>query len=395
MRIGILIDQLAPGSAPKLLGWPIRKLLELGVEAEALVVVDKGHWQRNRAHYESHLGGIKVRYLFPAFPAWARALDFKFPGMSFFSMHHVLSGWFAHRAVGDHEFDLIVGHCQYSAFAARNLKRKRGIPFLSLVWDPSTFMARKIYRRRLGPLYWVLLAAGAWLDRYALRECEAVVTSGRFHHERFRRLTDRPLEVLYPGCFVLDKLPPFEQREPLLVAWDRWDIGNVPNVFLDLLERVRNRAVRLTLGGFWHPESLRVDFEREVAARNLGERVNLIGPLNEDGIMALCSKAMLHVHPIHEAFGMQTLEAAGCGCPGVIPAGSGAAELFEDGVSGFHPPAGDLAALAACVNRVFDEPDLARKMSVAAWTAARGHTWLEYARTVKGFAEKYAKGGRR
>ena len=149
MKIGILVDEIAPGSAPKLIGWPIRKLVELGVDAEALVIIEKDHRERFSEHYDFHLRGVKIRYLFPQFPSWIQKSNFKFPGMSFFSLHHVMSGLFAHREIGHKEFDMIISCCQYSTFAARNIERKNGIPFLFLIWDPSTYTAKKIYKSRL------------------------------------------------------------------------------------------------------------------------------------------------------------------------------------------------------------------------------------------------------
>jgi glycosyltransferase involved in cell wall biosynthesis len=98
---------------------------------------------------------------------------------------------------------------------------------------------------------------------------------------------------------------------------------------------------------------------------------------------------MVHVHPVHEAFGMQTLEAAACGCPGVIPAGSGAAELFRDGVSGFHPPGGDIDAIVRILDGVFADPSLAESAGRAAWEAARSHTWLDHARSIKTILESH------
>ena len=175
----------------------------------------------------------------------------------------------------------------------------------------------------------------------------------------------------------------------MMLTYDRWDIGNVPNIFLDILEGVERKDVTLTIGGFWHPDSLRHDFQQEIAARGLQGRVTLLGPLNEDDIMRLCSEAMVHIHPVHEAFGMQTLEAAGCGCPGVIPAGSGVADLFEHGVSGFHPPAGDISRMIASVNTLFSHPALAERMGKKAWEIAKKNTWLEYAKRMKEIVEKY------
>ncbi len=361
----------------------------MGVEAEGLVVIDRGHDKAHQEYYDQHLDKAPIRYLFPCFPVWARRLNCRFPGMSFFSMHHVMSGLFAHRAIGEREFDVLIACCQYSTFAARNLKRRRGIPFLTLVWDPSTFMARKIYKERFGWKYPFLYAAAAWLDRYALARCEAVITSGHFHHAHLRRLTTKPLEVLYPACFSVDRLPDFSQRERRIVAWDRWDIGNDPRVFVNLLTELEDRRIQLTIGGFWHPASMQMSFLTELDRRGLRNRVEVLGPLDEKAITALCSRAMLHVHPIHEAFGMQTLEAAGCGCPGVIPAGSGVAELFEDGVSGFHPPPGDRGALVDCANRFFRDAALARRMSESCWRVARDRTWKRYALDLKAIAERY------
>lgn len=389
MKIAILIDELAPGSTPKLLGWPIRKLVEQGVEAEALVIIEKDHWEKHREHYDYHMGGIKIRYLFENFPAWARRINFKLPGMSFFSLHHLLSYFFAHRSIGEKEFDVIIACCQYSTFATRNIERHRGIPFLFLMWDPSTYTAKKIYENRFGWKFPLLYLGAQWLDRFALAKCRAVITSGTFHHPHLRKLTAKPLEVLAPGCFVKETLPPFSDREPMFLTFDRWDIGNIPNVFLDILERLDRKDAILTIGGFWHPESLKDDFLMDLKKRGLEGRVRVLGPLNETMIMDLCSKATVHVHPVHEAFGMQTLEAAGCGCPGIIPAGSGVAELFEHGVSGFHPPIGDREAMIGHINKLLNNPDLAKKMGEAAYRVAKNYTWENYAKTLKGILAKY------
>lgn len=391
MKIAILIDELAPGSAPKLIGWPIRKLKELGVQAQAFIIIEKDYWQKNKAHYDYHLSGVKVRYIFPKFPKWVQKINFKFPGFSFFSLHHIASWFFAYKAVGEKEFDVIIAHCQYSAFAARNIKRHCKIPFLSLIWDPSTFMARKIYKKRFPLMYPIIYLAAKLLDKFSLAKCEAVITSGKFHHQHLKKITNKPLEVLVPGCFIKEELPDFLSRERMILAYDRWDIGNNPRIFLDILGSLDSKDITLTIGGFWHPEDLKNDFIQEVKERGLKERVNLLGPLDEGQIMKLCSKAMVHVHPVHEAFGMQTLEAAGCGCPVVIPAGSGVADLFQDGVSGFFPPPGDFDSMVKSINKIFSDSAVAEDMGKAAWNIAKKYTWLDYAKTLKDIASKYLK----
>ncbi len=390
MKIAILGDEIAPGSSPKLMGWPARKLKELGVDCEIIMIIDKGHWHKHKAHFDYHLNSVKVRYLMPLFPKWVQKHNFKFPGMSFFSLHHVNSWIWGYRGLKKNEFDMIIAHCQYTSMTARNILKNCGIPYLFLIWDPSTFTAKKIYKSRFGWKFPILYCFAWLLDRLAVMGPKAIITSGKFHHETFRKFTKLPLEILAPGCFVKESLPPFSEREPMILTYDRWDIGNIPNLFLDILEQMDRKDVVLTIGGFWHPESMLEEFKSAVSHRGLEERVRFLGPLNEDMIMELSSKAMVHVHPVHEAFGMQTLEAAGCGCVGVIPAGSGVADIFEHGVSGFHPPPDDLNAMVACINKLFNDPVLTESMSLAAWEVARNHTWLDYAKTLKNIVEKYS-----
>ncbi len=389
MKVGLIIDELAPGSTPKLIGHPIRNLEKLGIDAEAIVIIEKDHWVKYKEHYDFHLKGVKVRYLFPKFPELIRKINFKFPGMSFFSLHHLASLFFSHRAIRAGEFDMLVANCQYSTFVARDIKSHFGIPFLTLIWDPSTFTAKKIYRNRFGWKYPLLYLGARLLDSSAFQECEAIITNGKFHHRYLRQVTNKPLEIIYPGCFPLERLPDFTSRQAMILAYDRWDIGNIPNIFLDVLEGIKRKDVSLTIGGFWHPESLRDEFTALIKKRNLGSRVQLIGPLNEDDIHKLCSRAMVHVHPVHEAFGMQTLEAAACGCPIIIPKGSGVTDLFEHGVHGYFPETGSRQELIYYVDKMLDDPVKAGEMGRSAWEVAKNYTWFNYARRLEKIILKY------
>lgn len=389
MKVGLIIDELAPGSTPKLIGWPIRKLAELGVQAEAIVIIEKDHWQKYKEYYDFHLAGVKIRYLFPKFPKWVQKINFKFPSMSFFSLHHLTSGFFSYRAIEPKEFDILIANCQYSTFVARNIKKHYGTPFLLLIWDPSTFTAKKIYKDRFGWKYPFLYSAARQLDKFAFKKCEAIITSGKFHHEYLRKLTDKPLEILSPGCFVKEQLPDFSSRKPMILTYDRWDIGNNPNIFLDILQKIERKDIMLTIGGFWHPESLHDDFLREIKKRKLEKRVKLLGPLDEKMIMELCSQAMVHIHPVHEAFGMQTLEAAACGCPVIIPKGSGVADLFEHGVHGYFPETENLQQLVHYVNEIFADRKRAEEMGYKAWQVAKQYTWKEYVLRLERIIKKY------
>ncbi len=391
MKVAILADEIVPGSAPKILGQPIQGLRRLGYDASGLVLVRKEAETRYAGVFRRHLEGVPLRYLFENFPPWVRALDFKFPGFSFFSSHHLLAYPFAPRLVGEGEYDLIVAQCQYSTFTARALKARRGIPYLLLMWDPSPYTLEKVYTGTpLQALFPILRPLTRALDRFAFREAEALIVSGRLHHERLRKVTDRPLENLYPGCVVPDSHVPFSRREKAVLTYDRWDIGNRPEPFLDVLEAL-DPSVRLIVGGFWHPARLKDEFTASLRRRGLNGRVELLGPFDEDEIIRQCSRAYLHLHLNEEAFGMQTLEAAACGTPIVIPAGSGVTDLFRDGVHGFFPPKNRLPETVERVKSLLSDPARAEAMGRAAREEARKHDWDAHARRLAEIIEKYRR----
>src|SRR2546422_11214590 len=60
------------------------------------------------------------------------------------------------------------------------------------------------------------------------------------------------------------------------------------------------------------------------------------------------------------------MEAAACGVPAVAPAVGGIPELVDDGVTGLLVPVGDTQALAAALEQLLRNPELAARMGMAA-----------------------------
>lgn len=69
---------------------------------------------------------------------------------------------------------------------------------------------------------------------------------------------------------------------------------------------------------------------------------------------------------LREPFGIVLLEAMSAGTPVVASRSGGAPEIVEDGVTGLLVPPGDAAALAAAVERVLADKDLAESLAGAA-----------------------------
>lgn len=152
----------------------------------------------------------------------------------------------------------------------------------------------------------VLVPLSVLFDRYVVEDCLAVLTYSKYYHNLIRTYTDKALEIVHPGCFPVGE--PNEERENFILTFDRWDVGNTPHIFLDILPKL-GREVNLVVAGHWHPEGIRTSFLEEKTKRNLSDRVRVMGPLDEKAIIELCSRALVHVHPNKEAFGMQSLEA--------------------------------------------------------------------------------------
>lgn len=386
MKIAILIDELAPGSAPKVIGQTCKGLENLGHKCEALVLINNDQKQKVSETYEYHLKGIKIRYLFRAKHLW----DFKFPGFSFFSFHHLISFFALPFLIKPKEYDAVIANGQLSVFAAWGLKLFRNIPYIFYVHcDPCTYTLKRTYLKTRLRFIYPFIYIGAWfLDKIAASGAEALIVSGKVHRERFIKVTRKPLETLQLGCFSNDNFTPYNQRQKTILTYDRWDIGNNPEVFLEILESL-DEDIKLEIGGFWHPEDMLNSFQEEVRKRNLKDRIKLLGSLNERMILGLCSKVVLHLHPNEEAFGMQTLEAAACGCSIIIPRESGVADLFEHGIHGYFPEKNNLPELIKYIKLVFSDLETAEKMGRKGWEEAKKYNWLNYVKKMEKIIEKY------
>ena len=148
-HIAILLDELAPGSAPKISGLMFKYLKDAGYKVTLLIIHDNKSYKKNQRVYDQFLKDIKIKYIMDYVPKFFKKINFKFPFMSFFSLHHILMYFYAYKAIKNDNIDLIISHCQYTTLASINVYNKLGIKFLLLIWDPSTFIAKKIYKKNI------------------------------------------------------------------------------------------------------------------------------------------------------------------------------------------------------------------------------------------------------
>jgi glycosyltransferase involved in cell wall biosynthesis len=128
----------------------------------------------------------------------------------------------------------------------------------------------------------------------------------------------------------------------------------------------------------------RPQLERLSRELNLADRVVFLG--TRPDIADLLAQMDVHVLTSRmEANPVSILEAMACGKPAVAPAVGSIPETLLDGVTGLLAPAGDEAALAACVAALLNDP----LRAAALGRAGREHVVRHYslARMVEGYQQ--------
>jgi glycosyltransferase involved in cell wall biosynthesis len=152
------------------------------------------------------------------------------------------------------------------------------------------------------------------------------------------------------------KLQPWKRPADLLHAFAQ---ANLPNSLL------------LFAGG----GAQRQELESEAQRLNLSDRIRFLGFTNQSQLPAIYSGADLLVLPSeYEPFGLVVNEAMLCGCPVIASDRVGAArDLIAPVDASFIYPMGDVASLAALLQRIFANPAQLERFRGAA--RERMQTW--------------------
>ena len=132
------------------------------------------------------------------------------------------------------------------------------------------------------------------------------------------------------------------------------------------LPRIRRThpGTTLTIAG----EGTQLDWLVEQARKHkVRMATTFAGHLDHDALVGMLHSADVAVLPSHyEPFGIVALEAAATGIPLAVADVGGLGEAVIDGATGVTYPPRDVAALAAAVRTVLDDPQTAQQRAVAA-----------------------------
>jgi glycosyltransferase involved in cell wall biosynthesis len=166
----------------------------------------------------------------------------------------------------------------------------------------------------------------------------------------------------------------------------------------------------LFAGGITQRKGIRYLLEAWRLVRRPGWRLQLLGPLPSDPrplapyrdevewlgrvghaeVPARMAEADVFVFPsLFEGSAVVTYEALACGLPCVVTAEAGS--VVRDGRDGLIVPAGDVASLAAAMERLGDDPGLRAACSASARARAEAFDWPRYHAAVVAATEDAAR----
>jgi glycosyltransferase involved in cell wall biosynthesis len=174
---------------------------------------------------------------------------------------------------------------------------------------------------------------------------------------------NRPLVIAFAGKFIaikaIDVLIEAASRLTVDEPWEVWLIGDGP---------------------------LRHDLESLVEQRSLSARVRFLGFRNASELPPLLSAADVLVLPSWKDHrGLVAVEAMAAGAVAVVSSATGlweAGDVIQHEETGLVFPAGDVDGLAACLQRLMDDPGLRARLATGGRARARSLGPREFAATA-------------
>jgi glycogen(starch) synthase len=177
-------------------------------------------------------------------------------------------------------------------------------------------------------------------------------------------------------------------RPPLVFTWGRVQYEKGFQVLATAMRMLRSRVpgIECVIGG---RGSYLPELQSQIDLEGVADLIDIPGFLSDDLLRDLVHRAGVVVIPsLYEPFGIVALEALAGGAPLVVARTGGLAELIEGTGAGLLFEPGNAAELAACIEVVLSDPDLADEMRKHgaellaerySWQAIAGATAAVYA----------------
>ena len=217
------------------------------------------------------------------------------------------------------------------------------------------------------------------MDRRSLREARRIYTTSRNNADRLRRSLNIEAEVLHAPPPLEGRLQPGGRGDYVFTV-ARLDRMKRTELLIDALTACRSGLRARIAGDGPERDALR----RRIAERGLGDRVELLGRVDDDELVRLYAGARVVFYaPYDEDYGYVAIEAFMSGKPVVTTSDSGGVlEFVDDNRTGLVAAAGDLAGLAAALDRLSTDADLAGRLGAAGREAVSHIRWRRVVETL-------------
>jgi glycosyltransferase involved in cell wall biosynthesis len=181
-----------------------------------------------------------------------------------------------------------------------------------------------------------------------------------------------------PGAFYRDH--PELNGDPFVLYFGRLHRGKGLNFIADALAILKDKHPRLRAVIAGPDAGAKDDFQKQLAATGLCNRVHLIGPVYGPGKFTAMVDALAFILPSeHECFSMAILEALACAVPVIISEESHFPEVAQAAAGFVLPRTGQ--AIADAIDKLASDPALRREMSQRGLQLIKqDYTWEKVAR---------------
>ena len=294
-------------------------------------------------------------------------------------------------------YDVIHAHYWLSAEVARVLARRWGVPRIQM-FHTLGLVKREVMDEDIDGESDVRVT----IERRAVAESAAVVVASQIEASELEQLyaADASKLRIIPCGVDPDVFHPIRQADARReLGRDECEqmvlfVGRIEQIKgIDVLLRaigilfraypeVRSELCLLVVGGSLDAEDGEAETEKIIELRRLvhehrlEDTVDFVGSQEQQRLALYYNAADVCAVPsLTESFGLVALEAMACGTPVVGTRVGGLQTVIENDVSGLLVPAGDDAALAEAIARMFLDPALRLRLAAGARERAKAYSW--------------------
>jgi glycosyltransferase involved in cell wall biosynthesis len=253
------------------------------------------------------------------------------------------------------ESDLIVGHNIPGTVMSYRVSMKKKRPYIAYIHDAA-------YRRIPGSLP----SFGYDQTKKALDNAASIFTNSL----KTLRELEREYKVdgvpLYPGCFPSERIS--EKRSDFFLFVHFISPRGSFDFLAKLLEK-ENFNLVVAGGRRWGWGKVLRSYKK------FGDRVRFFFEPTEKELSRLYQQARGLIFPEMENFGLSPLEAAACGCPSIVAAGSGVLEVLEKGKEIMAFEEGNTEEFCGAIQTLKRDGQCALQLGKRAWMKAKEHSW--------------------